>query len=563
MASPTVTIEHFEAALRGLDVVLKAVRFYPPGHPALKQAVARTLLKFQGLLRGRESIVFSIHQSGFLLDETPLGARNQVLENLALYLFSRHVRTLMLLPDLTARDLLVFAQCLVLEPTEIQQRGGIQELLSRNAVATLWLNEIDLSRALARKKAIEAPTQAGPWDQTGPADATSSATSNPASSAASDTTSSAGSNTASGGASETSPDAAAEPKMEGRDPLYEAFDLEKILQELERTKSDQHFQSLARNIEPLVLLNLNPAGGHLVLRALTLLSRFTDRQVAQLRRQVARDVLLQLAREEVIEFLLLVFCQKEHPPKAREQLFALVGCFRGRIEKYLMEHLAEETDAQSRKILGGALIRLGASASPIVIEYLRDPRWFVVRNAIGILGEIRDQKATGYLAPLLGHKDLRVRRETIRALTKIGGQSAEATLLKILKNEDPEMRRQAILSLGALQCATALPALLELASRSDRKGVFRKEKIEAVKALGQIGSSEAVPKLKTLLKRRFFWFAPTDSELRAEAALALGRIGSPEARNLLRKAIKDRSEAVARAARLALNRIEKTPSHAS
>ena len=110
---------------------------------------------------------------------------------------------------------------------------------------------------------------------------------------------------------------------------------------------------------------------------------------------------------------------------------------------------------------------------------------------------------------------------------------------------------------------TALPVLIDLAGKRDRKGLLRKEKIEAVKALGQIGSPAAVPKLKTLLKRPLFWFSTKDSELRAEAALALGRIGAPDACKLLKKVAKDRTAAVAQAARLALNRIEKTLSHAS
>jgi len=529
LASQKITTEYFESALRGLDVVLKAFRFYPPTHPALKKAVEETLLKFKTLLNGRESIVFSVHKEGFLVADTAIGNRMPALENLALQLFSRHIRTLMILHDLSARDLLTFAHCLLQEPTEIQSHGGIQQLLCNNAVSTIWINEIDLSLALARKKTIERAAQSCSSDEQPVKESVTS-----------------------------------EIGIEMPTPLYEEFDLGKILRDMEQTNSDQHFQVLSKSIDSLVLLNLNPDGGNLVMRTLTVLYHFaTSHQLSPTRRQIAQTVLTRLAREEVIEFFISVLCQKEQPPKARARLLSLTLCFRGKIERYLMAQLAEENDAQARKILGTALIRLGSSASPILIEYLKDPRWFVVRNAVGILGEIRDQKATSYMVPLLGHKDIRVRRETIRALTKIGGHNAENTLLKILKSEDPEMRRQAILSLGALQSETALPALIDLAVKRDRKGLLRKEKIEAVKALGQIGSPVAVPKLKALLKRSFFWFSTKDSELRAEAALALGRIGAPDACKLLKKAARDRTAAVAQAARLALNRIEKTLSHAS
>jgi hypothetical protein len=527
VASRTLTSEYLESALRGLDVLLKASRFYPPDHPALKTAVEQTLLKFAPLLMGREAVVFSIYKEGFQVNDTPLSSRNLVLKNFATQLFARHVRTLLVLPELSSRDLRQFARCLAMEPQEIQQQGGAAALLQEACVSTIWVNEIDLSTVLEQKQEREA-TRTGLEEQQRDAE----------------------------GLPAAPPQAVEFPPEEQ--------DLEQLLLEMEQTDSDQHFRMLAKNIEPLILLNLTDSGRPLVIRALILLCRYgADRQLSLTRRQAAQETLTLLAREEMIDFLVMSLCQKGNSRESRERLLSLASCFKGKIEKSLMHHLAEETDSQSRKILGNALVRLGATASPVLIEYLRDPRWFVVRNAIGILGEIRDQQTTGQLSPMLAHEDLRVRRETVRALTKIGGRSAEGTLLAILQSEDQETRRQAILSLGALKCTAALPALLELATRRDGKGRLLDEKKEAVNALGQIGSSEALPQLKTILKRRRFWFGSRDDELRAAAALALGKIGSPDALALLHQATEDRSEQVARASRLALNRIEKTSSYAS
>lgn len=525
MASRTLTTEYLESALRGLDVLLKATRFYPSAHPALKTAVEQTLLKFAPLLIGREPVAFSIHKESFKFEDTPLSSRNLVLKSFATQLFARHVRTLLVLPDLTARDLREFARCLGKEPAEIQQQGGAQALLQEACVSTIWINEIDLSTVLKQKKEREARRLELEENQA---------------------------NTEEG---QTAPQAV--------EVHHEELDLEKLLREMEQTESDQHFRILAKNIEPLVLLNLTDSGRPLVIRALMLLCRYAaDRQLSLTRRQSSQETLILLTREELIDFLVLSLCQKSNVRESRERLLSLVTCFRGKIEKHLIQHLAEETDAQSRKILGSALIRLGATACPVLIEYLKDSRWFVVRNSIGVLGEIRNQQTTPHLIPLLAHEDIRVRRETIRALTKIGGRSAEGTLLQILESEDPDMRRQTILSLGALKCTAALPALLELATHRDGKD-RADEKKEAVNALGLIGSSDAIPQLKSILKRRRFWFGSRDDELRAAAALALGKIGSPDALTLLHKATEDRSEHVARAARLALNRIEKTSSYAS
>ena len=526
VASRTLTSEYLESALRGLDVLLKASRFYPPGHPALKTAVEQTLLKFAPLLMGREAIVFSVRKEVFLVDDTPLNSRNLVLKNFATQLFARHVRSLLILPDLNSRDLREFARCLAKEPPEIHQQGGVAALLQEACVATLWINEFDLANVLEQKHEREARRQEMEENQP----------------------------EAEGGQG-TPPSLAIQ---------LEEQDLEKLLLEMEQTESDQHFRMLAKNIEPLVLLNLTDSGRPLVIRALLLLCRYAaDRQLSLTRRQASQETLTLLIREELFDFLITSLCQKNDVRESRERLLTLIACFRGKIEKYLMQHLAEENDSQSRKILGSALLRLGATACPVLIEYLKDPRWFVVRNAIGILGEIRDRQTTGQLIPMLAHEDIRVRRETVRALTKIGGRNAEGTLLQILASEDQEMRRQAILSLGALKCTAAVPALLDLATQRDGKGQRRDEKKEAVNALGQIGSSDALPQLTAILKRRRFWFSSRDDELRAAAALALGKIGSPDALVLLHKATEDRSQQVARAALLALNRIEKTTSYAS
>ena len=112
MAGPTLTTEYLESALRALDVLLKATRFYPPGHPALKTAVEQALLRFAPLLMGRESILFSVHKEGFRVDDTPVSSDRLVLKSFAVLLFARHVLRLMILADLSARDLHAFARTL-------------------------------------------------------------------------------------------------------------------------------------------------------------------------------------------------------------------------------------------------------------------------------------------------------------------------------------------------------------------------------------------------------------------------------------------------------------------
>ena len=116
------------AALLGIGKLFKAVRFYPPGHPALESTCKETRNLLTPLLR-QGTLILTIRKTGFYWQEEPVGNEIPVLKELAFYFFARLVHRLMLLPELTTRDLEAFARCASSEPAEIQRAGGLQELL--------------------------------------------------------------------------------------------------------------------------------------------------------------------------------------------------------------------------------------------------------------------------------------------------------------------------------------------------------------------------------------------------------------------------------------------------
>jgi HEAT repeat protein len=174
-----------------------------------------------------------------------------------------------------------------------------------------------------------------------------------------------------------------------------------------------------------------------------------------------------------------------------------------------------------------------------------------------ILGEIRQPASLVHLTPHLQHKDIRVRRETIRAMTKIGGQRAINILLQATTSNDQELRRQALLSLGAIRASSAVPTLLKIAKRPgwSRNNVDLKK--DAIRSLGEIRSNDAVPILERIVSVRRLFHRNRFDELRVSAAAALGEIGDESARDTLEKATHDKSATVARAAKQALNQLDK------
>jgi len=519
--------KNLEFALKGLIKLIKAVGFYPPAHPALKVATSEAHAGITPLLQEGSPLVILIRREGFFLDETPVGPDNPILAKLSSFLFSRRIQRLTILQDLTSRDLKAFASCLILEPAKLLKAGGIREVLQKTLVSTLWVNEVDLEKIQVRKEELEAEknllVSQGLDDSP----------------------------------EKMLPDQPVDDADEKGDQA-EARDLKKVIGELQRECSDQRFQHLLQEMVPLIPPNLNETSRPIILKGLTLLCRnASQQQKSEIRKKLSRHALKQIQTDGFLDFMISFLCARGLATETRKQVSSIIATFGGKAAPRLMERLAEEGDAQARKLLAEALILQGQAAVTVLTEYLRDERWYVVRNAVAILGELRAQGAIAQFPPLLTHPDVRVRREAIRALTRIGGSAAVEILIQIVRKGDPDMRPHALLSLGAMKNSAAVPTLLQIITQHDPWVKMADIKKEAIRALGEIGSGEAVPALLEILKTRKFWRRAQHNELRAAAAIALGDIGHGSAMEALIAATEDRSPVVARAASQALKQQRK------
>jgi HEAT repeat protein len=505
-------------ALIWLVKQIKALRYYPPNHPALRTAAEESLRGFQPLLAQSRHLSLSVRKDGFLLGDQPVAGSLQVLGQLATFCFARRIQSLTVLPDLSAADLHRFVHSLTLTPQEIHAQGGMPAILERARVTTIWVNELDLATILERKKRLEElPPES--------ADATIE--------------------------SEQPPSHLSAAQLQ-------ALELEKLLKLLEQAQDDQRFRRLLQELMPLLRLNLLPENRWLVLRAMTLLCRnATAQKGSEVRRAHALNAIGQLLTDEMTDYLAASLTCSEGTAQTRKLLSNVLAFQGDKVVRRLMKLLAEEDAVAGRRLLAEVLVRIGAAAVPVLQEHLFDERWYVVRNAVSIIGRIRSQESLVHLTPLLEHQDIRVRRETIRALARIGSQGAVEILLQAAEADDQELRRQALLSLGAIRAAGAIPTLLKLLEQPNWNRKSFDIKKDAIRALGEIGATEAVPKLAALLGKRRLLRRARHDELRAAAAAALGEIGEESARPALEKATDDRAASVARAAAQALLQLQK------
>lgn len=203
----------------------------------------------------------------------------------------------------------------------------------------------------------------------------------------------------------------------------------------------------------------------------------------------------------------------------------------------LTDALGEARDRFERRAYMDAMVALGPQGLEMAQQMVDDPRWYVVRNGVTLLGELGGEGAVSYLTAALANGDSRVRRETVLSLGKVGGTDAEQLLLGMLGDGERDVRSVACRALGVLRSGRAYRPLLRILKDDDPD-----VQIECLRALGQIGDPGAVPQVEKRALGGFF-YRPS-REIRMAAFRALAGIGTPRAMKALRKGAKDRDKGV-------------------
>ncbi len=203
----------------------------------------------------------------------------------------------------------------------------------------------------------------------------------------------------------------------------------------------------------------------------------------------------------------------------------------------LADALGEARDRSERRAFLDALVALGPMGLEMAKKMVEDPRWFVVRNGVMVLGELGNEEAVSHLTGTLASGDGRVRKETILGLAKIGGENAEMLILGMLDDAEADVRGAACRALGALGSGRAAKPLLGLLKDPDPDVV-----VSALQALGRIGDPGTVQQVERKALGGFFTRPPR--EIRIAAFRALAGLGTPRALRALEKGAKDQDERV-------------------
>jgi hypothetical protein len=221
----------------------------------------------------------------------------------------------------------------------------------------------------------------------------------------------------------------------------------------------------------------------------------------------------------------------------------------------LIDQLNAAQSLAERRVYFDSLRKLNAGIK-VLIHMLGDSRWYVVRNAADLLGEMSANDAEPKLSELLQHDDDRVRKAAVSALSKMTGAGAVKGLSASLEDGAPGVRMRAASALGASKTPAAANALIKHLEREEVAEVQH----ACLSSLGKIATGDAIRFLTKAAQPATGLFKKKATTYRVAAVRALGEARTPAAmgalQNLLHDKEKDVREAVFWAVRSAKSEAE-------
>jgi HEAT repeat protein len=211
-------------------------------------------------------------------------------------------------------------------------------------------------------------------------------------------------------------------------------------------------------------------------------------------------------------------------------LFALMGQPAAR---FLVVCVGIEEDRERRMQLLAALKACGRKASLPLREALQSPEWFVVRNAVDLIGEVQDGSSFDDVARCLQHDDARVRHAALEALRALDPARAALALGEALAAADPALQLEIAAVLGELGQDRVLPDLLAVFKGTKGGTDQERLRLRIIDAFGALKHPDAIPALQSVFKKKGLLTRLEPVAIRLASAKALAAIGTREAKEAI------------------------------
>ena len=180
---------------------------------------------------------------------------------------------------------------------------------------------------------------------------------------------------------------------------------------------------------------------------------------------------------------------REEPIDA-EVLDAMLARLGDQAIEPMLDVLAESESQQTRRTLLDRIVKIGPAVGPLAMKRLDDPRWFVQRNALAILGELPEPPEGFDSSKYLQNTDARVRRESVRISLKVD-QGRDRAVCTSLADSDPRTIRMGLAAALESCPVAAVPILVKRATSKAPDEI----RVAAINVLGSCGHASAVDAL--------------------------------------------------------------------
>ncbi len=453
----------------------RARRFYPRTHPAFMEALARASVAVFESAQARGELALELRQGGFALED---GTRvcGAGIDELAQELARRRVRSLRMRAGIQSAELSALVEALCADADAQERAGGIA-----GALRAAQLRHLELEVQSARAHTGEAAR----------------------------------------------PDASAELDIDGERSQI-GDELSEALAGLERCDDALQYTQLALQVERSADVLLRRKCARLAYTAIPVLARHAEdpSRPARLRAEAQDRLSRLLCADPMLRYVVEQACSPGIGSVDAARALMTLGA--AGIPRVL--ELVAAAEGEARRHASALVLALGEQAFPLLVEELVSTDPARARRAARLLGDLQHPGGIEFLVRHLAFPDPMVKKEIARALARIPNERATLALVAAL-DSDAATAEIAAAALGHAHSDRALEALLRVAGGEGERPVLVRR--EAIRSLGRLRRSEALPQLERVLRRRTWFGRRRNRTLRVAAAQALGRLGGARAYALL------------------------------
>lgn len=205
--------------------------------------------------------------------------------------------------------------------------------------------------------------------------------------------------------------------------------------------------------------------------------------------------------------------------------------------------LSESQHRRTRRLLAESVTDLCRDNPERIAPWLADPRWYVVRNAVQVLGWIGGEPVVSLLRTAMRHRDPRVRREVAAALGQIDPATARPLLLELMSGADSRLFCSILHQLSFERDTPTARLLIGYLQDPSFENRPEDEKRAIYAALAAVATDDVLPDLEAELVKGNWLTRGVDTHRQA-IARCVARVGTVRARALLERGVASKRAAL-------------------